>query len=142
MLTRRTEHPIASAVDVRAKSLRMILSAGQTADIDCAAYPIEKIPLSALIADKGYDSNTLVQIAEADDAKTAIPLRSNRMVSRLYDRNLYRQCNRIERFFNRIEHYRRIATLYDKPARSYMAFVMIVCATIRHVQLGTGTKTD
>ena len=61
-LTRRAEHQIVFAVDAQAKPLRMILSANQTADINCAAYLIEKIPLSALIADKGYDSNTLVRL--------------------------------------------------------------------------------
>jgi transposase len=49
-----------------------------------------------------------------------------------YDRCAYRARNLIERFFNRIKHYRRIATRYDKLACSYMAFVRIVCAVISY----------
>ena len=40
----------------------------------------------------------------------------------------YRHHNLIEHFFNRIKHWRRIATLYDKPARSYLSFVQLACA--------------
>ena len=82
----------------------------------------------ALIADKGYDANALVEAVEASGAQAVIPPRSNRLVSRFYDRQLYRHRNLIERFFNRIKHYRRIATRYDKLASSYLAFVQLACA--------------
>lgn len=56
-----------------------------------------------------------------------IPPRSNRINPLPYDHLLYRHRNLIERFFNRIKHYRRIATRYDKLTRSYLAFVRLAC---------------
>ena len=120
------------AVDALGKPLRMILSAGQVADIECAHGLIADMPCASLVADKGYDANALVMSIEASGAQAVIPPRSNRIAPRQYDRCAYRARNLIERFFNRIKHYRRIATRYDKLACSYMAFVRIVCAVISY----------
>jgi len=54
-----------------------------------------------------------------------IPPRRNRKEKREIDQNLYKDRNKIERFFNRIKHYRRVATRYDKTARNYLAFVHV-----------------
>ena len=120
------------AVDALGKPLRMILSAGQVADIECAHGLIADMPCASLVADKGYDANALVMSIETSGAQAVIPPRSNRIAPRQYDRCAYRARNLIERFFNRIKHYRRIATRYDKLACSYMAFVRIVCAVISY----------
>lgn len=106
----------------------MILTAGQIADIDCAHALVDQLRYGALIADKGYDANALVATIEASGAQAVIPPRSNRLTPRSYDHQLYRHRNLIERFFNRIKHYRRIATRYDKLARSYLAFAQLACA--------------
>lgn len=108
--------------------MRLILTAGQIADIDCAQDLVADLRCGALIADKGYDANALVETIEASGAQAVIPPRSNRITPRFYDRQLYRHRNLIERFFSRLKHYRRIATRYDKLARTYLAFVQIVCA--------------
>lgn len=84
--------------------------------------------MGALIADKGYDADAFVQAIEAGGAKAVIPPRSNRLNPRRFSRKLYRHRNLIERFFNRIKHYRRIATRYDKLALSYLSFVQLACA--------------
>ena len=108
--------------------MRLILTKGQIADIDCAQALIEGLRYGALIADKGYDANALVNAVEASGALAVIPPRSNRINPRSYDHRLYRHRNLIERFFNRIKHWRRIATRYDKLARSYLAFAQLACA--------------
>jgi transposase len=56
--------------------------------------------------------------------------RSNRKELRVYDTHLYKDRNLIERFFARIKHFRRIATRYEKLARSYMAFLHLVCSFV------------
>ena len=61
-------------------------------------------------------------------AQVVIPPRSNRISARFYDRQLYRHRNLIERFFDRLKYYRRIATRYEKLACTYLVFVQIVCA--------------
>jgi transposase len=120
------------AVDALGKPLRMILTAGQVADIKCAHNLIENIPYACRVADKGYDANALVLSIQATGAQAVIPPRSNRITPRHYDRQAYRQRNLIERFFNRIKPFRRIATRYDKLVRSYRAFVRLVCAVISY----------
>lgn len=38
---------------------------------------------------------------------------------------LYRPRNLVERFFNTIKHYRRVATRYDRLAANYLAFIQL-----------------
>jgi len=116
------------AVDAAGNPLRLILTAGQIADIDCAEELVEDLRCSALIADRGYDANALVDAVERAGAQAVIPPRSNRLVQRHYDRHLYRKRNLIERFFNRLKHFRRVATRYDKLSRSYLVFAQLACA--------------
>ena len=50
-----------------------------------------------------------------------IPTQRGRKIQRSVDPELYRQRNLVERFFNKIKHFRRIATRYDKLARNFLA---------------------
>lgn len=118
------------AVDALGNPLRVILSAGQIADIDCAAALIENLPGQAVVADKGYDADHFVARIEAVGANAVIPPRSNRLTPRDFDRHLYRARNLIERFFARIKQFRRIATRYDKLAKSFLSFIHLACAFV------------
>ena len=117
-------------VDALGNPLRVVLSAGQIADIKCAAETIHGFPAQAVIADKGYDADHFVNMIEATGAQAVIPPRSNRLIQRSFDRHLYQDRNLIERFFARIKHFRRIATRYDKLASSFLSFVHLACAFI------------
>jgi transposase len=118
------------AVDALGNPLRVILSAGQIADIDCAAALIENLPGQAVVADKGYDADHFVTKIEATGAVAVIPPRSNRLTPREFDRHLYRARNLIERFFARLKQFRRIATRYDKLAKSFLSFIHLACAFV------------
>jgi len=115
--------------------LRLILTEGQAADITSAAELIEGLRAKAVIADKGYDADALVQSIRAAGAKAVIPPRSNRLSKRRYSKALYRTRNLVERFFNRIKHFRRVSTRYDKRADSYLVFASLACAFGPLVQL-------
>lgn len=110
--------------------MRVILSAGQIADIDYASALIENLPTQAVVADKGYDADHFVTLIEAAGAEAVIPPRSNRPTPREFDRHLYRARNLIERFFARLKHFRRIATRYDKLAKSFLSFIHLACAFV------------
>lgn len=118
------------AVDALGNPLRVILSAGQIADIDCAAALVRNLPGQAVVADKGYDADHFVARIQATGAEAVIPPRSNRLTPREFDRHLYRARNLIERFFARIKHFRRIATRYDKLAKSFLSFIHLACAFV------------
>ena len=83
-----------------------------------------------MVADKGYDADHLVAKIEAAGAEPVIPSRSNRRAPREFDRHLYRARNLIERFFARLKHFRRIATRYDKLAKSFLSFIHLACAFV------------
>ena len=115
------------AVDALGNPLRVILSAGQIADIDFAGALIQDLPGQAVVADKGYDADHFVAKITSVGAQAVIPPRSNRLTPRAFDRHLYRDRNLVERFFARLKHFRRIATRYDKLAKSFLSFIHLAC---------------
>jgi transposase len=58
-------------------------------------------------------------------AAASIPPKRTRKEPICFSPYLYRARNRVERFFNKLKHFRRIATRYDKLAASYMAFLKL-----------------
>lgn len=116
------------AVDGAGRPLRLIATAGQVAVITCANELVEHPRTAAVIADKGYGSDAFAATIRATGAKVVIPPRSNRTTKRRYSRVLYRTRNIVERFFNRIKHFRRVATRYDKLAGNFLAFASLACA--------------
>lgn len=85
----------------------------------------------AVIADRGYDADALVAQSENLGAKAVIPPRRNRRLQRVYDRDLYKQRNRIERCFNKLKHFRRFATRYCKTIQAFQSFTALACAWLR-----------
>lgn len=107
-----------------------MLSAGQIADIEQAGALIKDLRAQSVVADKGYDSDAFVETVTAQGSQAVIPPRSNRLNPRTFDRHIYKSRNLIERFFNRIKQFRRIATRYDKLAQSFLSFVHLACAFV------------
>ncbi len=118
------------AVDALGNPLRVILSAGQIADIEQASALIKDQSAGFVVADKGYDSDAFVAEITAQGSHAVIPPRSNRLCPRAFDRHLYKDRNLIERFFSRIKQFRRIATRYDKLATSFLSFIHLACAFV------------
>ena len=63
--------------------------------------------------------------SEKIGATAVIPPKCNRKQQRSYDRELYKQRNRIERCFNKLKQFRHIATRYDRNALNYLAMIKI-----------------
>jgi transposase len=59
-------------------------------------------------------------------AEVVIPSKSNRKNPRNFDTILYRERTLIERMFNKLKHFQRVATRYDKTVAAYLAFVVVV----------------
>ena len=83
-----------------------------------------------LLADKGYDANALRQAVADRGAWANIPPKANRKDPIFFSPYLYRARNLIERFFNKIKHFRRIATRYDKHAENFLAALKLVAVRI------------
>lgn len=91
---------------------------------------VAAIPTDAVVADKGYDSNELIETIEATGAQAIIPPRRNRTTQRAVDWHRYKARNLVERFFNRLKQFRRLATRYDKLASRFNAFLHLACAYV------------
>ena len=115
-------------LDALGNPLRFLLSPGQAADITSAPSLIKGYRGAALIADRAYDCDAFVEILSEGATEAVIPSRSNRKHQRVIDRNLYRDRNKVERFFAWVKLFRRIATRYEKTAISYLALVHLAGA--------------
>ena len=117
-------------VDGKGLPLRFELTPGQANDAPVAAKLLANLQADCFVlADKAYDANWIRALIESQEAAANIPDRSNRKARHAFSALLYRERNRVERFFNRIKHYRRVATRYEKIADNYLA--MIKLAAIR-----------
>jgi len=107
--------------------LRAIVTAATQADCCHAAALIEGFEAEHLIADKGYDTDAIVQQATKQGMRPQIPPRSNRKTQRSYDKYLYRQRHLVENAFARIKQWRGIATRYAKNVASFATVINIRC---------------
>ena len=80
------------------------------------------------IMDKGYDSKAIRAKLQAHHITPVIPPKKNRKEAIAYDQALYKLREQVERFLNRLKQFRRIATRYDKPGHTYLAFIHLVAA--------------
>ena len=117
--------------DALGRPLEMLLTPGQAGDCPAAAHLIGHLrPGSILLADKAYDADWLrAAVAEAGAAPN-IPSKRHRKWKACFSKRLYKERNRVERFFNRIKHFRRIATRYEKHATNYLAMLKLAAIKI------------
>ena len=122
---------IHTVVDTSGLPLRFALSPGQAHDSTLAGALLDDRlpPDSFVLADKAYDAEWIREMIEAQDAVPIIPERRGAKTPHAFSRVLYRLRNRVERFFNKLKQFRRIATRYEKLAANYLAMIKI--ATIR-----------
>lgn len=119
------------AVDALGNAVRFILTGGEQSDHRQADNLIEGIVFDCLIADKGYDSEPFVQRVRRTGRQVVIPKRRyGGQAGRKYDRHLYRERHLIECFINKIKHYRRIFTRFEKLSKNYLSFVHLVSSLI------------
>jgi transposase len=106
------------------------LTPGQKADVTQAEPLLKGYSPAAVIADKAYDSDPLVKTVETNGGEAVIPPKVNRKQPRDFDKYLYKVRNLVERFINRIKHYRRVATRYEKTGRNFLAFIQVASVMV------------
>ncbi|MBB4278541.1 transposase [Rhizobium mongolense] len=62
------------------------------------------------------------ELIREQGATANIPPKSNRRWKPCFSRRLCRERNRIERFFSKLTHFRRVATRYDKLAANFLVW--------------------
>lgn len=117
-------------VDAHGLPVRLLLTPGQASDKTTFPALIDGLALARdVVADRGFFARTIIELIEASGATAHIPSQSNVRVRRVVDPEIYRQRNLVERFFNKLKHFRRIATRFDKLARNY--FAAVIMASVR-----------
>ena len=110
--------------------VRLLLTAGQVADVAQAEPLLAGLPLEVVIGDKGYDARDVVAAVERRGDEAVIPSRANATVPRETDWSRYTDRNLVERFWSRAKQYRRVATRYEKKAQNFLAFVHLASIMI------------
>ena len=83
-----------------------------------------------IFADRGYSAKALIDWCAELGATAHIPSQRNVRVIRTVAPHLYRLRNLVERYFNTLKHFRRVATRFDKLARTFMAAVALASSRI------------
>jgi transposase len=116
--------------DTFGRPLRFILTAGQSGDILAAPALIDGFDTEAVLADKAYDGNALRAIIAEAGAQAVIPSNRSRKTLIPHDPAIYKHRNRIERCFNKLKHFRRFATRYDRRALHFLSFIQLAATMI------------
>jgi len=105
--------------------LRFILTPGQRSDFVAAPELLKGYSPQAVLADKGYDADYLIEQIQLQGAIAVIPPKKNRRQQREYDVFLYKERNQVERLFNKLKNFRRVATRYDKLDTAFLGFIYL-----------------
>jgi transposase len=117
-------------VDALGNPLAFLLTPGQQHDITQADALLADDVCDFLIADKSYDAKDFLEQIEAQGTTPVIPPRKNRKQPHEYDAHLYKERHLVECFINKIKHYRRIFSRFDKLDVRYMGFLSFVATLI------------
>ncbi|WP_309400108.1 IS5 family transposase [Cerasicoccus maritimus] len=116
-------------VDALGYPVHFIITGGESADCTQAHALLKQCEQAVqdVIAEKGYDSNTVREgvMQQADEA--IIPSKSNRKETIPHDKLLYAARHLVENTIGKLIHNRRLATRYDKTVSSFAAFVNLAC---------------
>ena len=117
------------ACDTLGRPVRFLLAAGNSHDILAVPALLEGHRPQAVLADRAYDANSLRQHLHQIGAEAVIPSTRSRRAPIPHTTIVYKLRNRIERCFNKLKHFRAVATRYDKRDDNYLASVQL--ASIR-----------
>ena len=110
--------------------VRAIITQGTTADCKQAIPLIDGIDAENLLADRGYDVDSIIQRAIEQGMNVVIPPKKNRKEMREYDEYLYKLRHLVENAFLHLKRWRGIATRYAKNSKSFLAAIHIRCIAL------------
>ena len=115
------------AVDAHGMPLRIIITQGTTADCSQAITLIDGLSAGHLLAERGYDTDAIIEKSMLQGMSPVIPPKKNRKRQRDYDKELYKARHLVENAFLYLKQWRGIATRYAKNAASFLAAVQTRC---------------
>jgi len=87
--------------------------------LELGPLPVE-VPLAM---DRAYESDETRQLVLELNMTPVVPPKSNRREPWIYDRELYKKRNQVERLFRRLKGFRRIFSRFEKLDVVFLAFI-------------------
>lgn len=120
-----------AVTDAKGRPLRFFMTAGQVSDYTGAAALLGSLPAAeCLIADRGYDADWFREALKDKGIGPCIPGRKSRGKAVRYDKRRYKRRNRIEIMFGRLKDWRRVATRYDRCAKTFLSAVALAATVM------------
>ena len=115
-------------------ALDLRITAGQAGDAPVGEAMIDAINpcdgIAQAAMDRAYDSNAIRAKLDAKGITPVIPPKANRLENIDYDKEQYKQRNKVERLFNKLKQFRRVATRYEKLTAMFLSFVILALIVI------------
>lgn len=121
---------ILALTDALGNLVRFVLQPGHRFDTVGVPPLLEGITFDALIADKAFDSNSIIAELDERGAKIVIAQHSRRIGKRRLDAEIYKCRHLIENFFCKLKEFKRIAMRACKTDQSFQAMIYIAAAVI------------
>ena len=106
------------------------LAGGNVSDVTAADQLTTDVYGCYIPEDKGYDSDAFILAIRSAGTEPVIPPRKGRIQPRSYDHKLYKERNLVERLFQKLKHFRRVATRYEKLGRNYLGMLQLTASLI------------
>ena len=114
-----------AAVDAHGMSVKFLITAENQAGCTLGTALFEGVPLQFVLADKAYDTDTIIGYLLSRQAVPVIPPKSNRKTQRDYDKYLYKLRHLVENYFQKVKSWRGLSTRYVKTTRSFSSYLNI-----------------
>jgi len=122
---------IHAVVDANGLPIALKLTEGQAHDGRSAADMLDSVAAGqTLIADRAYDSDAMRQTLAHRGAWANVKPMPGRVNIPPFSAYLYRFRNHVERFFNKLKHFRAVATRFEKHDANYLALVKLAATRI------------
>ena len=120
-----------AVTDAKGRPIQFFMSAGQVSDYTGAAALLSSLPQAGwMLADRGYDAVWFREALKDKGIRVCIPGRKNRKKAVKYDKRRYKRRNRIEIMFGRLKDWRRVATRYDRCAKTFLSAVALAATVM------------
>ncbi len=120
-----------AVVDALGLPMGLSLGEGQAYDGHAAKARLNDLPHDAMVlADRAYDADSIRNLISDQGAWANIPAMPQRKSRPVFSKHLYKQRNLVERFFNKLKHFRAIATRYEKDPENHLAGVKLASTRI------------
>ncbi len=110
--------------------MRIIVTEGTRADCKLALALIEGILAEFLFADRGYDTNEIIEYARSIGVEIVIPPKKNRREQRVFDEHLYKHRHLVENAFLKLKRWRGVATRYAKTLTAFVGAVNLAAIVL------------